>query len=106
MKKTAILSITVVMLAAATSRAEDPVVFGDANLEAAVEATLGVTDPTPTDMLALYGLFADGMNIVDLAGIEYATNLSDLNLNDNQITDISWLSGLTNLYSLIEKALF
>ena len=33
--------------------AQGPVYFADANLKAAVETSLGVADPTPTDMLGL-----------------------------------------------------
>lgn len=33
--------------------AQVPVNFPDANLKAAVETALGISDPTPTDMLAL-----------------------------------------------------
>ena len=80
--------------------AEDPVYFADANLKAAVEDKLGITDPTPTDMLLLTHLNANYSEIVDLTGIEYATNLTGLYLSDNQISDISPLSGLTNLMVL------
>ncbi|MBW1823862.1 MAG: leucine-rich repeat domain-containing protein [Deltaproteobacteria bacterium] len=77
--------------------AEDPVCFVDANLKAAVESALGISDPTPTDMLSLTNLNANDRGIVDLTGIEHATNLTYLWLYYNQISDISALSGLTNL---------
>jgi len=77
--------------------AEDPVYFPDANLTAAVERALGISDPTPTDMLSLTNLNANDRGIVDLTGIEHATNLTYLWLYYNQISDISALSGLTNL---------
>ncbi len=77
--------------------AEDPVYFADANLKAAVESALGISDPTPTDMLSLTNLNANDRGIVDLTGIEHATNLTYLWLYYNQISDISALSGLTNL---------
>ena len=80
--------------------AEDPVNFPDANLKAAIESELGISDPTPTDMLSLNPLYAAGRGIVDLTGIEYATNLKGLNLSYNQISDISALSGLTSLIGL------
>jgi hypothetical protein len=76
---------------------EDPVYFPDANLKAAVENELGISGPTPTDMLSLTYLDAEYSEIVDLTGIEYATNLTTLDLHHNQISDISPLSGLTNL---------
>jgi hypothetical protein len=80
--------------------AEDPVYFADANLKAAVEAKLGISDPTPTDMLGLTSLNCDYEGVTDIAGLEYATNLTELSLGDNQISDISVLSGLTNLTEL------
>ncbi len=80
--------------------AEDPVYFADANLKAAVESELGIYDPTPTDMLALNTFEAYGTEIQFLTGIEYAINLTSLRLNENQISDISALSGLTNLTHL------
>jgi PKD repeat protein len=80
--------------------AEDPVHFNDANLKAVVEAALGKTNPTPTDMLAFDSLWASGHSISDLTGIEYATNLEGIGLDDNQISDLSPLSGLINLHVL------
>jgi hypothetical protein len=77
--------------------AEDPVPFPDANLKAAVESALGISDPTPTDMLSLTHLIAQDNGIVDLTGIEHATNLTYLRLHDNQISNILPLLGLTNL---------
>lgn len=38
------------------ARAEEPVYFVDPNLKAAVEAALGVADPTPSNMLRLESL--------------------------------------------------
>jgi len=78
----------------------EPVYFKDANLKAAVEQALGKTDPNATDMLALTSLDAMGRGITDLTGLEYATELTVLNLSDNRISDISALEGLVNLSSL------
>ena len=77
--------------------AEDPVYFADANLKAAVEAQLGVTDPTPTDMLGLTYLGVYSGNITDLTGLESATNLTAIYMPQGEISDISALSGLINL---------
>ena len=62
---------------------------------------LGILDPTPTDMLALASLSCYHKGIVNLTGLEYATNLTRLDLRGNEISNISALSGLTNLTSLI-----
>jgi hypothetical protein len=80
---------------------ESPVsYFADANLKAAVEAALSVTDPTPSEMLGLTTLSANEKEISDLTGLQYATNLTWLELRRNQISDLSTLSGLTNLRGL------
>jgi len=79
----------------------DPVFFADAKLKALVEAELGVSNPTQTDMLTLTGtLEAQDKGITDLTGLEYATNLASLWIFDNQITDLSPLADLTKLIHL------
>jgi len=88
-----------------TAWAEDPVFFADPKLKEAVEAELFISDPTPTDMLGLTELlipitWARENPITDLAGLEYATNLTDLNLKYHMTTDLSPLSGLIHLRSL------
>jgi len=83
-----------------TVQAQDPVQFIDPNLENAVETALGISDPTPADMLNLYQLDAMSLGITDITGIECATNLTTLDLRFNQITDVRALSGLTNLWWL------
>jgi hypothetical protein len=80
--------------------AESPVTFTDDNLKAAVEAQLWVSDPTPEDMLGLTSLYAGDDDIISLTGLEYATNLTALELPCNKITSIGALSGLTNLRSV------
>ena len=80
-----------------------PVIFSDPNLESAVRQTLGV-GPEPiskADMLRLTTLSASQRNITSLAGLEHATNLEVLYLQENQLTDLEALSGLTNLRTLV-----
>lgn len=93
-----VLSATAIWSVAAA--AEEPVHFSDARLEAAVEASLGKLDPTPADMLSLTSLSAAREGICDLGGIEYAANLTDLDLYENPISGLSALSGLTHLTKL------
>ena len=73
----------------------------DANLRAAIAATLGKVSGaliTVADMKTLTELSVPGAEIRDLTGLEFATNLTDLNLQYNYgIRDVSPLSGLTNL---------
>lgn len=96
-----------------TEAPEDPVNFVDPILKALVEAQLGVANPTIADMVFLKELNAAGRGISDLTGLEYATNLTILNLGEfyyywvwppelrtNQIKDITPLTGLVQLKSL------
>ncbi|MBN1788515.1 MAG: hypothetical protein JW806_09015 [Sedimentisphaerales bacterium] len=93
--------LTVLLIAnVATAGPSDPVVFNDANLKAAVEAELSLTDPTEAEMLNLTGLDADALGIADLTGLDYATNLGYLSLRDNNIVDISQLAVLVDLRKL------
>ena len=84
--------------------AEDAVHFADANLKAAVEAALGVINPTPAQMADLMSLSAQGRGIGDLTGLEYGIYLTDLDLDENQISDISPLAALTGLTRLYLEA--
>ncbi|MBN2181851.1 MAG: leucine-rich repeat domain-containing protein [Sedimentisphaerales bacterium] len=93
--------LNISFLWAGANSAEGPVYFADANLKTAVEDALGITDPTPTDMLGLFFLNASRKGITNLTGIEHATNLVILYFRENQIRDISQLSGLKNLRELI-----
>ncbi len=75
----------------------------DANLRAAIAEALGKASGatiTVAEMRALTGLDAEELGIRDLTGLEFATNLTTLDLRFNQITDVSALSGLTNLTTL------
>lgn len=75
----------------------ESVQFKDANLKAAVEQKLGVTNPTPEDMLSLKLLYADNLGIIDLTGLEYAINLKQLRLYGNNLIDITPLQNLVNV---------
>jgi internalin A len=92
-----VIVFLLVVLSANAVLAEDPVYFADPNLKAAVEERLGIIDPTPTDMRGLTFLDASEKGIIYLTGIETATNLTELRLRNNQISDTSAVSGLTNL---------
>ena len=78
------------------------VIFKDANLQPAARKALdnpegGVTRKNLASLKKLTGV---QHGIIDLAGIEQAANLTMLNLNTNQITDVKPLAGLTKLTSL------
>ena len=55
---------------------------------------------TDTDMATLSTFSAVGYGISSIQGLEYATNLTELELEDNYISDLSPLSDLTNLTHL------
>jgi probable HAF family extracellular repeat protein len=80
--------------------AEGRVYFADANLKAAVEEELGISDPNTTDMLSLTHLDAGHIRIADITPLRYAKNLKYLNLEHNHISDISALAGLVKLREL------
>ena len=89
----------------------------DPNLRAAIEVELGVAAGatiTVDKMVTLTELEAENAAVTDLTGLEFATNLERLELghkrvgntdvNSNAISDISPLTGLTNLKGLdLEK---
>jgi Leucine-rich repeat (LRR) protein len=77
--------------------ASEDVSFPDANLEAAVRDALRISEEgiTVDDMATLSVLDADGRGISDLSGLEHAVNLRDLDLEDNEISDLGPLANLT-----------
>jgi len=79
------------------------VTFVDPNLQNAVreQLELGPTDPlTLADVEGLIVLVALGKNIVLLGGIEQLSNLTVLDLDENEIIDISPLATMTQLTQL------
>ena len=97
-----------------TAVAGAPVALPDPNLRAAVENALSKMPGqpiAPADMASLTRLEAPNANISDLTGLQHATNLKELFLHDtyvegvgwinsNSVSDLSPLTGLTNLTSL------
>ena len=76
--------------------------FPDPGLEAAIRNAIGkpTGDIHDTDLLELTYFNAYDCSIVDLEGIQYCVDLTDLLLSNNQIVDISPLSSLANLTCL------
>ena len=77
-----------------------PVTIPDTNLRAKIEQALGKASGatiTTADMETLTQLNTPNANISNLTGLEYATNLTWLNLQDNNISDISPLVSNTGL---------
>ena len=80
-----------------------PVHIPDPNLRAAVRDTLNLPDGTPVTrdaMLQLIKLDVTDRGIANLAGLEFATNLTRLKIGRNPITDLSPIAGLIKLESL------
>ncbi len=72
----------------------------DPNLRAAIAEKLGRSHNAPitvAEMERLRDLRAKHMDIRDLTGLQFATNLTDLDLYDNSISDLSPVAGLINL---------
>ena len=99
---------------AVTISVDAPVSIPDANLRAVIEAALGKASGaliTVSEMATLTSLDVRNKGIRSLTGLEFATNLTSLDLgaedvengpiNSNDISNLSPLSGLTNLTWLI-----
>ena len=72
----------------------------DSNLRAAIAEELGKSPNAPITVKEMEGLgrlVARNRGIRDLTGIQFATNLSKIDLRDNEISDLSPLAGLINL---------
>ncbi|MBB6672053.1 stalk domain-containing protein [Cohnella nanjingensis] len=85
------------------SSSETNVVFQDAALEAGLKEILqksGETSLTAADLQSLAVVDLPGRGIRDLGGLEYATNLTHLNLSDNEISDLAPLLPLTEIRGL------
>ena len=72
----------------------------DANLRAAVQEATGRVNFTRQDLQRLEHLDLKGRGISDITGLEHATNLRDLAIGQNPITDLSPLSNLRQLVRL------
>ena len=82
---------------------DEEVNIPDANLQEKIRDALHkspVLPITTVDMASLEELNAFEAGIADLTGLEFATGLTRLYLERNQISDVSSLAGLTNLTHL------
>mgnify|MGYP001604725122 FL=1 len=102
------VTVAVLVTSAVWAAPEDPVIIPDAALKSVVQEALGITDgrdPTEAEMATLTQLVGDNRGIADLTGIEYATNLTWLQVRNISVTakisDLGPLSGLTNLTVLL-----
>ena len=87
---------------ASVAQAVTTVTFPDANLEAAVRSALAKPTGaiTDVDMQTLTTFNASNDSIVQLDGLQYATNLTSLTLDNNPIATITPVAQLTSLTHL------
>lgn len=73
--------------------------FPDKNFERVIRGTLNkpAGNITAAEMNSINKIEAKGYAISNLSGIEYAKNLTYLDLGENEISDISRLAGLTKM---------
>ena len=102
MKKTTVTLLILLfttMLFVPNTFAEQVVTIPDANLREAIRDALGLPPGaaiTSDAMLNLTELLAWG-SVTDLTGLEYATNLTGLNLDNQPISNLSPIAGLIQL---------
>ena len=75
----------------------------DTNLRAAIAEALGKSPNAPIsveEMKGLDELRANGRGIQELTGLQFATNVTFLQLPDNEISDLSPIAGLINVRDL------
>ena len=98
-RHTLILHLLLYVALCSTAIAQN-VEIPDVNLRNAIREALNLppgAQITEADMRQLTSLNAKNRQITELAGLEYATNLTELRLGENPITDISPLAHLTQL---------
>ena len=81
----------------------ESVYIPDANLRVIITETLEKAPNasiTVEEMEGLRRLHANHSDIENLAGLELATNLTDLIINNNRISDLSPIAGLINLHRI------
>ncbi len=104
MKKS--IKIGLYLLFIATNAFAQVVEIPDLNLREAIRETLQLPAASPITQQDIEKLeYLDNektekMGITDLTGLEYATNLNSIPLNQNEITDLSPLSNLIQLEAL------
>ncbi len=79
-----------------------PIAFGDKNLEKAVRSFINKPSGSiyPSDVSMLTNLYAVGLGISDLSGLEHLKALQILELPENRIEDIGLLSAFKDLQIL------
>jgi Leucine-rich repeat (LRR) protein len=94
-----LVSLLVSVFPGSIATADTIVNFPDPGLQQAIREAIGkpTGDIYQSDLAGLTTLEAIQRGITDLTGIEWCTNLTELDLQGNRLADISKLSDLTNL---------
>ena len=101
-----ILTVCILFFALCHPATAQTVHIPDPNLRAVLESVLAKKvgeDITQVDIANLESLDAFGSGIRNLTGLEFATNLIELRLGNNKISDVSPLKDLTSLTQLSIK---
>lgn len=98
----ACIALLIMLMLAVAAGADPQVTFEDSRLEAAIRENLGKPEEPifKRDLLTISRLDASNCGIINLAGIENLRRLTTLNLEDNQVKDLSPLRSLTKLRKL------
>ena len=100
-------ALTLTLMGPAVAQAAPATVVPDAGFSACLNKTLGVANPaaplTQTQLQGLTSVTCTSMAIASIDGAQYLTNLMTLVLDQNQISNLSPLSGLTKLVYLSLK---
>ncbi len=100
MRVKSLLLLLIFVSISLTATAQTTVDIPDPNLRAAIAEALSKAPDDPiltSEMATLTQLLMGDAGISDLTGLEWATNLTGLNLEGNSLSDISLLANLTNL---------
>ncbi|MFC5407640.1 stalk domain-containing protein [Cohnella soli] len=101
-----VLSLVLPGQASMEALSQEPV-FKDKNLEQAIHSWIGKKGDEPltkADLESLDVVSLSGKGIKDLQGLEYAVNVTDLDLDINEITDLTPLKNLGKIRTLSLKA--
>ena len=98
-----LLGLLALLLSTSVAANDEKVIFPDPNLKAVIREAVGksASEIYQSDLEGIIRLSAPNRVIADLTGLEYCTNLTQLNLTDNKISDISPLSDLANISILV-----
>ncbi|EPY04266.1 copper amine oxidase domain-containing protein [Paenibacillus alvei TS-15] len=101
-----VLSLALPEQASMEAFSQEPIIK-DGNLEKAIRSWIVKKDDEPltkADLESLTVVSFSGKGIKDLQGLEYAVNITDLDLDINEITDLTPLKRLSKIHTLSLKA--